>query len=118
MCISVWVKRGDSEKPLNETRCLIQTHCFSAELHGRASSYTKMVMVFGYSEVSLCPVFPGRKMGKEQEDGHSPNLSALVKGLADQVTGLGPTVLESMVLSTPTHSIDLYFSGWHPAFPP
>lgn len=45
-------------------------------------------------------------------------LSALVKGLADQVTGLGPTVLETMVLPTTTHSIGLYFSEWHPAFPP
>lgn len=45
-----------------------------------------MVMVPGYSEVSCCPVVPGRKMGKEQEDGHSPNLSALVKVLTIQVT--------------------------------
>ena len=44
--------------------------------------YTKMVMVFGCSEVSLCPVVPGRETGKEQEGGHSPNFSALVKGIA------------------------------------
>jgi hypothetical protein len=69
--------------------------------------YTKMVMVFGCSEVSLCPVVPGREMGKEQEGGHSPNFSALVKGIANQVTGLGSTLLELMVLSTPTHSIGL-----------
>jgi len=48
-----------------------------------------MVMVPGYSEVSCCPVVPGRKMGKEQEDWHSPNLSGLVKVLTIQVTVVG-----------------------------
>lgn len=65
----------------------------------------------------LC--FQGGKWGKNKKMGIlQTSVLVLVKGLADQVTGLGPTVLESMVLSTPTHSIDLYFSGWHPAFPP
>lgn len=45
------------------------------------------------------------------------NLSALVKGLADQVTGLVPTVLETMVLPTTTHSIGLYFSECILPFP-
>lgn len=80
--------------------------------------YTNMVKAFGYSEVSLCTAIPGKEMGKEREDGHSPNFSALVKGLANQVTGLGPSVLEMMVLSTPTHSIGLFFCGWHPDFLP
>lgn len=56
-------------------------------------------------------------MVKEQ-DGHSTNLSALVKGITIHVTVLGPTVLETMALSTTTYSIDLYFSGWHPDFAP
>lgn len=84
----------------------------------KPQGYINMVKVFAYSDVSLCTVIPGRETGKEQDDGHSPNFSALVKGIANQVTGLGPSVLEMMVLSTPTFVLGLYFCGWHPDFLP